>query len=82
MNWDAVQGWVTEHALVRRAAEAVFRAVSRRHLAQFDRLAPARCQARILLGLLHQAQTTRFGRDHDFRRIRTLDDFRRVPLAL
>lgn len=57
------------------------RAAARRHLARLDRLAPARCQQRILLGLLHEGQPTRFGRAHDFRRIRTTDDFRRlVPL--
>jgi hypothetical protein len=69
-------------SLVRRTAEAVLAAAGRRHLARFDQLAPARCQTRILLGLLHQAQATRFGRDHDFRRIRTLADYRRlVPLC-
>jgi hypothetical protein len=58
------------------------RAAGRRHLARLDRLAPAPCQQRILLGLLHEAQTTRFGREHDFRRIRTPADFRRlVPLS-
>jgi hypothetical protein len=62
-------------------AEAVWTAVGRRHLARLDRVAPARCQRRILLGLVHQAQTTLFGRDHDFRRIRSIDDYRRlVPL--
>jgi hypothetical protein len=62
--------------------EALFRASSRCHLARFDRRAPTRCQNRILLGLLHQARATRFGRDHDFRRIRTVADFRRlVPLC-
>jgi hypothetical protein len=82
VNWDAVQGWVTGYSLVRKAAEAVFRAASRHHLARFDCLAPARCQTRILLGLIHKAQATRFGRDHDFRRIRTVADFRRlVPLC-
>ena len=41
----------------------------------------ARCQKRTLLGLVHKAHTTRFGRDHDFRRIRDIQDFRRlVPL--
>ena len=58
------------------------RAAGRRHLAQLDRLAPAACQQRVLLGLLHEAQTTRFGREHDFRRIHTPADFRRlVPLS-
>ena len=36
---------------------------------------------RILRGLVHRAHTTRFGREHDFRRIRTPADFQRlVPL--
>jgi hypothetical protein len=82
VNRKTVHGWLTECSLVRRATEALFRASSHRHLARFDRQAPARCQTRILLGLLHQAQNTRFGREHDFRRIRTIDDFRRlVPLC-
>jgi hypothetical protein len=81
VNGKTVQGWLTESSLVRRTAEALFRTASHRHLARFDRLAPARCQSRILLGLLHQARTTRFGSEHDFRRIRTAADFRRlVPL--
>ena len=77
-----MQGWVARSSLVRRATEAALAAAGRRHLARLDRLAPARCQRRILLGLVHQAQATRFGRDHDFRRIRTIDDYRRlVPLC-
>jgi hypothetical protein len=73
---------LVETALARRAAEVVFRASSRLHLARFDQSAPARCQVRILLGLLHQAQRTPFGREHDFRRIRTVTDYRRlVPIA-
>lgn len=76
-----MQRWVTTTPLVRRTAEAVFTVAGRRHLARLDRLAPARCQRRILLGLVHRALATRFGIDHDFRRIRTLDDYRRlVPL--
>jgi hypothetical protein len=68
-------------APARRAGEVLFRALCRRHLVRFDRLDLARGQARLLLGLLHQAQSTRFGRDHDFRRIRTVADYRRlVPL--
>jgi hypothetical protein len=68
--------------LARRAAEVVFRATSRRLLARLDQADPGRCQTRILLGLIHQAQRTRFGLDHDFRRIRTVADYRRlVPLA-
>ncbi|GEM_PF-3162419 len=74
-------GWITNSSLVRRTAEVVWTAASRRHLARLDRLAPARCQKRILLGLVHRAQATHFGRDHDFRRIRSIADYRRlVPL--
>lgn len=81
MNGNTVQGWLTASSLVRRTAEAVLAASGRYHLARLDRLAPAHCQRRILFGLIHQAQSTRFGRDHDFRRIRTLADYRRlVPL--
>jgi hypothetical protein len=47
-----------------------------------DRLDDARCQTRVLLRLLHKARTSRFGLDHDFGRIRTVEDFRRlVPLS-
>ncbi len=78
MNWDSLQRWVTTRSLVRRMAEAVLAAAGRRHLAQLDRLAPSRCQRRILFGLINKAQATRFGRDHDFRRIRSIADYRRV----
>lgn len=72
---------MAESSLVRRATEAVLAAAGRCHLARLGRLAPARCQRRILLGLVNRGQATRFGRDHDFRRIRTIDDYRRlVPL--
>lgn len=82
MNGFSQQGWLTACSPARRTAEALLRAIGRRHLACWDRLTPVRCQTRILLGLLHQAQSTHFGRDHDFRRIRTVDDFRRlVPLS-
>jgi hypothetical protein len=71
----AEAGWV------RRVADAVLRARGRRDLARFDRQSAARCQLRILRGLVHRARRTRFGRDHDFRRVHTEADFRRlVPL--
>ncbi len=62
----------------RRVADAVLRACARREAARFDRLEAARRQRRILLGLVHAAAATPFGRDHDFRRIRTEADFRRL----
>jgi hypothetical protein len=63
-------------------ADALFRRRAARRLRTLDGTAPGRVQARVLRGLVHRAADTRFGRDHDFRRIRSEDDFRRlVPLA-
>jgi hypothetical protein len=68
--------------LVRPLLEVVFRARGRALLDRLDRGPADRAQLRTLLGLVHQAQKTRFGRVHDFRRIRTVADFRRlVPLT-
>jgi hypothetical protein len=67
--------------LVQQAALTVLRRQARLHLVAFDHQDAARCQARLLRGLVHRAQATDFGRAHDFRRIRTAIDFRRlVPL--
>ena len=67
-----------DSVLFRRIADAVYRARARQEVARFDRLTAARRQRRILLGLVHAAQATPFGRDHDFRRIRTEADYRRL----
>jgi hypothetical protein len=81
VNSKDMTAWLADRKAARRAAEVLFRALSRRHLARFDAGDPVRCQDRILSGLVHQARATRFGREHDFRRIRTSSDFRRlVPL--
>lgn len=46
-----------------------------------DRQDPARTQERQLLGLVRRAAATRFGKDHDFARIRSVADYQaRVPL--
>ena len=67
-----------DSVVFRRVADAVLRVRARREVARFDRLEAARRQRRILLGLVHAAEATPFGRDHDFRRIRTEADFRRL----
>jgi hypothetical protein len=78
---EAIQQWLVGTRLVRRLADTLFRGRARRHVAALDHLDAARSQLRTLRGLVHQAHTTRFGHDHDFRRIRSADDFRRlVPL--
>jgi hypothetical protein len=79
--WEAIQQWLASTRLLRRLAETLFRGRARRHLAALDHQDIARCQYRTLRGLVHQAHATRFGREHDFWRIRTPADFRRlVPL--
>jgi hypothetical protein len=81
VSWEAIQQWLVGSRLVRRLTDTLFRGRARRHVAALDHLDAARSQLRTLRGLVHLGHTTRFGRDHDFRRIRTAEDFRRlVPL--
>lgn len=76
------QSWLFKSRLVRQVAQTVLRQQARRQLEVFDSSDPARTQASILRGLVHQAQGTEFGKAHDFGRIRTPADFRRlVPLC-
>ena len=75
---DAILRRLAALRSVQRVAGDIIRASNKRHLAALDRDVAARSQLRILLGLVHHAEKTQFGREHDFRRIRTLDDFRRL----
>lgn len=80
-RWQAARRRLAHTYLFRRSAEAIFRARCRRSLGRFERLDSFQSQIRCLLGLTHAAHNTAFGREHDFRRIRGVDDFRRlVPL--
>ena len=82
MFLEPLQNWLTSNPLTRRAAAVMLRRHARQLLVEFDREDPVRSQTRILRGLVHQAHSTPFGRDHDFRRIRSPADFRRlVPLC-
>ncbi|MBM3491460.1 MAG: GH3 auxin-responsive promoter family protein [Alphaproteobacteria bacterium] len=59
----------------------VLRLLAKRRLAKLQRIDPVATQERTLLGLVGRARDTRFGRDHDFARIRSVADFQaRVPL--
>jgi hypothetical protein len=70
-----------ERPLVRRLADAGLRRYARRRATRLDRLDVAASQHSCLLRLLRQAKETRFGREHDFARIRTVADYQqRVPL--
>ena len=57
------------------------RVIARRRLGVLAQQHVAAAQEQVLLRLVHKAQNTRFGRDHDFARIRSIADFQRqVPL--
>jgi hypothetical protein len=80
-RWDDLLQWCLRTRYVRQVTDAVFRARCRYTLARFEQQPAVRSQDHILTGLVHRARATRFGLDHDFRRIRTIADFRRlVPL--
>ncbi len=65
----------------RAAVNASFAAWSRRRVGHLAAADPAEIQRRTLLRLVRAAESTRFGRDHGFSRIKTIEDFRRsVPL--
>jgi hypothetical protein len=73
--------WLADTRLARGVLDGVFRGKARQRLVELDGQSLARSQNRTLLGLVNKAHTTRFGREHDFRRIRNSVDFRRlVPL--
>jgi GH3 auxin-responsive promoter len=65
----------------RFAAERLFGWYALRRVCQLDRLEPVAAQRATLLRLLRPAQRTRFGREHDFGRIRSIADYQyRVPI--
>lgn len=70
--------WLADFPLGRRVLESLLAARSRRHLARLDHLPAVRAQYRALQGLIYRARATPFGRDHDFARIRSVEDFRRL----
>src|SRR5277367_5707001 len=66
---------------VRTLVNRGFRRSAGRRLARLAQADPVRVQERTLLGLVHKARTTRFGRDHGFASIRSVADFQKaVPL--
>jgi hypothetical protein len=61
--------------VIRRAADAGFVRAAHRRALQLDRMDVAAAQERTLLRLVRTAQDTRFGRDHDFARVRGVADY-------
>jgi hypothetical protein len=67
--------------VARRVVDTAFTLWAKRRLAQLDRLDIKHTQEEILEQLVNKAQQTQFGKQHDFARIRTTEDYRgRVPL--
>jgi hypothetical protein len=80
--WEEIIERMAAWGPVRRLASAVALDRAGRHLVELDHSDPSRSQLRHLRGLVHRARNTTFGRNHDFDRIRTHDDFKRlVPLS-
>lgn len=68
---------------VRAAVNRAFHTYARRRIAEVDRADPVEVQRATLAGLVRAARATRFGRDHSFAAIRTVEDFQAaVPLRL
>jgi hypothetical protein len=67
--------------LVRRAADWAFRRYAQHRVARLDGMSANAAQRETLLSLVRHAAGTRFGLDHDFARIRSVEEYqRRVPL--
>jgi hypothetical protein len=78
VHWDAAQEWLAGTRVARSVVDTVLRGRARRHLAHLEQLPAARAQELTLTDLVRSARATRFGREHDFGRIRTVEDFRRL----
>src|SRR4051812_35941407 len=78
---DSLFERLAERKGLRRLADAGLRHYARRRVAELDRRPADAVQRRVLSHLIGRARHTRFGREHDFDRIRTVEDYqRRVPL--
>lgn len=81
MNWTDLLQRISGSKFVRRSADKFFLAYARRRAAEVEQAELAHVQEQQLLRLILKAQGTQFGIDHDFRRIRSVADYRRlVPL--
>ena len=78
---QAVRRRLLDSSLFRLGADAVLRARGRSEIARLDRQSPPAANFAFFVDFCMRPRATPFGRAHDFRRIRTEADFRRlVPL--
>ncbi|MBL8796978.1 MAG: GH3 auxin-responsive promoter family protein [Planctomycetia bacterium] len=81
MSLASPLAWLADLPLVRRSADAGFRAYARRRVRTLERTSVVATQQATLLRLVRHAARTCFGRDHDFAGIRCVADYHaRVPL--
>jgi hypothetical protein len=81
MAWTSLLERLSGSRMVRRAADTLFTRYTCRRVRCIDGHKTGDVQSQSLLSLVRRAESTRFGRDHDFARIRSVADFQaRVPL--
>src|SRR5262245_7445123 len=72
---------LADRPLARRLTDALMGRYARRRAAALDRWTAGPVQEKVLLRLVRRARHTRFGREHDFGRVRSPADYQaRVPL--
>jgi hypothetical protein len=72
---------ITGSRLVRLAVDAAFARAANWRTAKLDALDVPGIQTATLMRFLTKARDTRFGKDHDFRHLRTVEDYQaRVPI--
>src|SRR3954469_26056488 len=72
---------ITGSRAARLTADAAFARAANWRTARLDALNVAKFQEATLLRFLRKAEQTRFGKDHDFRYLRTIADYQsRVPI--
>jgi len=81
MDLPSTVGFIAGAGPIRRAVDSGFHLYAQRRVRQINRLDPAAVQRQTLLNLTATAAHTRFGTDHRFDAVRTVEDFQRqVPL--
>lgn len=81
MNTSSVLSNILDMTCARRCADAAFQWYATSRTRKLDHISIAKTQTETLLKLVDYASDTQFGREHDFKRIRSLADYReRVPL--
>jgi hypothetical protein len=80
--WQKFLQSIVETRHGRHLLDAGVLALARRRVAQLDSQSPWAAQNRVLSRLVRRGRRTKFGKDHDFARISSYADFRRlVPLC-